>query len=224
MTSKLKDERPSSRYSLSFMARLAHIKPFLPSNASVLDVGCGEGLISKILIENGCRVTGIDYSSEAIKKASGLPGEYLQVDFYDYRPGKKFDWIVCSEVLEHLDNDRLALKKMYSWLKPQGKFLLSVPTYLNLTPSLRSVGGHLRHYRPKPLKLMLKRVGFVIEKEKEWGCLIRRIILSCFPGASLGKPESWRELIGRLLGPLIILDTFLCPFPDSIIVIAQKPR
>lgn len=217
-------ERPSSRCSLCFMARLVHIKPLLPSNVGVLDVGCGDGFLSEILIKNGCRVTGIDYSSEAIKKASRLPGEYLQVDFYDYKPKKQFDWIICSEVLEHLDDDRQALKMMFSWLKPGGNLLLSVPTFMKLTLKLKMIGNHQRHYQPEELIMMAKETGFLLAKKKEWGCLTRRLILSYFPGSSQGKPKNFLDLIGLILKPLIILDTLFWPFPDSLILILKKPK
>lgn len=220
----LKVERPTSKYSLSFMARLVHLKPMLPWGVKILDVGCGEGWVSELLVKNGCQVTGIDYSSKAIKKASKLPGRYLQVDLYNYKPTEEFDWVVCSEVLEHLDDDQIALKLMYSWLKPGGRLLLSVPTFMDLTPRLKMIGGHRRHYRPEQLIKMVEKLGFILEKKKEWGCLTRRLILSCFTGISEGKPGGLMKLIGMILKPLIILDTLLWPFPDSIILIFRKEK
>lgn len=220
----VKDERPTSKYSLSFMARLLHLKPLLPSGGKVLDVGCGEGFISEILVKNGCHVTGIDCSAEAIKQASRLPGEYLKIDLFRYSPKKKFDWVICSEVLEHLDSDRLALKLMYSWLKPGGRLLLSVPTFIRLTPKLKMIGGHQRHYHPGELIRIAEKTGFLLEKRKEWGCLARRLILSYCPGLSQGKPKKLLALTGAILKPLILFDAALWPFPDSIILVLRKPK
>jgi len=221
---RIKDERPINRYSLSLIARLAHLKPMLPKKGEVLEIGCGEGFISEILVKNGCQVTGIDYSSEAIKKASRLPGKYLSVNLYDYKPRKLFDWVVCSEVLEHLDDDRLALKLMYSWLKPAGKLLLSVPTFMKLTPKLMRIGGHQRHYQPKKLIKMTGETGFLLVKKKEWGCLIRRLVLSYFSGISQRKPQKMLEIGGIILSPIVIFDALVWPFPDSIILILRKPK
>lgn len=218
----IKDERPSNQYSLSFQARVFNLQPFLPRQGEVLDIGCGEGYLSRILIENGCRVTGIDYSPEAIEKAARLPGRFLVRDIYDFRPKKKFDWVVCSEVLEHLPDDRLALKLMASWLKPKGRILLSVPTKMKLTEKLRKIGGHHRHYRVEELVKIMADLGFRLEKRKDWGCLIRNIILCYFPGISQGKPPKIISFFGQLLRPLIVLDTLLWPFPDSVILIFQK--
>lgn len=220
----MKNERPTSKLSLSFMARLVHLKPLLPSRTDVLDIGCGEGFISEILVKNGCQVTGIDYSASAIKRASKLPGEYIKVDFYNYKPKKKFSWIICSEVLEHLDDDKKALELMYLWLKREGRLLLSVPTFLTLTPKLKNIGGHQRHYSPEKLRELVKKVGFVVEKEKEWGCLMRRLILSYLPGISQGKPKKLLEIAGILLKPIILLDAWAWAFPDSIIMILKKPK
>jgi 2-polyprenyl-6-hydroxyphenyl methylase/3-demethylubiquinone-9 3-methyltransferase len=81
----------------------------------VLDVGCGGGILAESFARAGAHVTGIDLSPVAIEsarahaKASGLKIEYRTAspaELKKSRP-KKFDVIVCAEVLEHLSSEDL---------------------------------------------------------------------------------------------------------------------
>lgn len=224
MRNELNGERPKNKYSLSFLPQLIHLRPFLPSKIDVLEVGCGEGYITELLVKNKCRVTGIDYHKESIIKTARLPGKYICVDLFDYKPKKKFSFIVLTEVLEHLKDDKKALKLIYSWLKRDGRFLISVPTYMKLTPRLKKQSGHIRHYKPEKLERMLKDAGFVIEKEKEWGSFIRSLVVGYYPQFMHIIPYSWLTIPGIIFWPIIELEAKLWPFKDSIIVLARKRK
>ena len=85
--------------------RLAAIKSFIPGNvASILDAGCGNGIISNSLLDE-YNITGIDSSAEALKyvKCRNLQASVTQIPF----PDNSFDLVMCNEVLEHLDNHSL---------------------------------------------------------------------------------------------------------------------
>ena len=97
---------------------------------TILDAGCGEGFVLSLLLEHSikAKMTGIDISSEAIKiaksnnrKMSLLKGDIYGLSFDD----NAFDLVLCSEVLEHLDDPRKALKELKRVSKKY--LLLSVP-------------------------------------------------------------------------------------------------
>ncbi len=97
---------------------------------SVLDVGCGEGFTLNKLKENkiGKIYEGIDYSKEAIdlgKKA--YPDLHIsQGNIYNLKyKDNSFDLVICSEVLEHLEDPQKALKELSRVSKKY--ILLSVP-------------------------------------------------------------------------------------------------
>lgn len=81
---------------------------------TILDVGCGGGILAEALARLGAHVTGIDPAEESIKVAvyhSSLDPEvrdnleYICSSVEDYSKGsKKYDAVVCSEVVEHVDN------------------------------------------------------------------------------------------------------------------------
>lgn len=104
----------------------------LPAGAEVLDVGCGNGVISRSLGAQGFNVRGIDVSERAITKARALntnpnvkfdvvSAEQLVID------GKKYHAVICSEVLEHLNEPEKLLSVLYHTLHDEGTLIVTVP-------------------------------------------------------------------------------------------------
>ena len=100
-------------------------------NLEILDLGCGGGLTCEPLARLGASVTGVDFVDENIKIAknhaiqSQLKIRYFHYDLDSITIKKKFDLILILEVLEHLDNWQLLIKKIKKNLKPKGKVIFS---------------------------------------------------------------------------------------------------
>jgi 2-polyprenyl-3-methyl-5-hydroxy-6-metoxy-1,4-benzoquinol methylase len=102
------------------------------SMAKILDVGCGNGVISRHLGKLGFNVLGIDVSDQTIARArelNTLPNVFFEVISAEQlvAQGDTFDAIICSEVLEHLQNPSSLLKVLYQSLKPDGVLIVTVP-------------------------------------------------------------------------------------------------
>lgn len=108
--------------------------------ASVLDVGCGAGLLSEAMAREGALVTATDLAPELIKVAK-LHKLESQVSV-DYRlqsveslaaeqPGS-FDAVTCMEMLEHVPDPAAIIAACATLLKPGGQLFLST---LNRTPA-----------------------------------------------------------------------------------------
>ena len=114
--------RPTFVYGKSPVKFLSENYQFIPYEASVLDLGMGEGRNAVFLAQKGYKVTGIDISSVAVKKAYLLAQEFgvkfkgvvASLEDYKIAPGS-FDAIICFYFV-----DRNLVEKMKSWLKPGG--------------------------------------------------------------------------------------------------------
>ena len=97
----------------------------------ILDLGCGGGLTCEPLARLGASMTGVDFVEENIKIAknhaiqSNLNINYFHSDIDSISIKKKYDLILILEVLEHLDNWALLIKKIKKNLKPKGKVVFS---------------------------------------------------------------------------------------------------
>jgi 2-polyprenyl-3-methyl-5-hydroxy-6-metoxy-1,4-benzoquinol methylase len=136
----------------------------------VLDVGCGDGELAIAFAEAGAMVTGYDPSVETIAAArarAGEPGPRFTTE--PPAPGG-FDLVLCTEVLEHVPDDRAFALQLISWLRPGGRVVGTTPvgshfwdpdhkrTYdeQSLRDALGAAGAvTLRRYYRTPLRNLL---------------------------------------------------------------------
>jgi len=150
----------------------------LVEGRKVLDVGCGSGLLSKTLLTKGYRVTVIDNDSKAIEiaKKKGING--FVADINTWQTQEKFDCIILGDVLEHIEDDKSALKKVHEMLEPNGCILVNVPAYQTLFSVHDAALGHKRRYSNVELESKLQKSGFTIEKLRHWNLLALPITVS----------------------------------------------
>lgn len=99
---------------------------------TILDIGCGGGLISVPLSRLGGKVTGVDADKQAITVAKqhsttqGLEIEFLHGAAENLvADGRQFDVVVALEVIEHIDNPDLFVKLCSELVKPDGVIIFS---------------------------------------------------------------------------------------------------
>lgn len=165
---------------------------------SVLDVGCGVGTIDFYLATQGKRVTGIEISKKALdvaKENARLFGLDQNIRFVKaVLPTKKtlgeFDLVICSEVIEHVKDDKDLVKEIAKNTKPGGIVILSTPSvnaplyrWGRLNKYDRTT-GHLRRYTVQELRNIFRESGLtVIHTEKTEG-VIRNLL---FTNNRMGK-------------------------------------
>ncbi len=93
---------------------------------SILDIGCGGGLISEPMARLGAKVTGIDASEKNIhvaklhSKKNGLKINYINSSPENLNDTEKFDIILNLEIVEHVDDVNLYIKSCHKLLKKKG--------------------------------------------------------------------------------------------------------
>jgi 2-polyprenyl-6-hydroxyphenyl methylase/3-demethylubiquinone-9 3-methyltransferase len=97
----------------------------------VLDIGCGAGLLCEPLSRLGAQVIGIDPSQSNIAAAklhadkSHLPIDYRCTTVEEIDPRERFDIVLAMEVVEHVTDVGVFLKRCASMLKPNGLMVVS---------------------------------------------------------------------------------------------------
>ncbi|MDB2415117.1 bifunctional 2-polyprenyl-6-hydroxyphenol methylase/3-demethylubiquinol 3-O-methyltransferase UbiG [Rickettsiales bacterium] len=114
--------------------RISYIEDILNKNfkngakgIDLIDVGCGGGLLSEPMAKLGANVTGIDASEKNINIAkihserSNLSIDYQNISVEDLvKQQKKYDVVMCMEVLEHVANVQQFIAECCQILKPNG--------------------------------------------------------------------------------------------------------
>ena len=168
---------------------------------SVVDIGCGEGSLLQLLeLEGKYKLYGCDISKKAIELASTkVNGEFQELDIEKEYLNKNFDLAICSEVLEHIKDDRAAIKNIGKVAKYA---IITVPTgeYGKKDKEV----GHVRRYSDKKILEKLKQEGFNILKYRKWGfpfySIVDRILMSKAPGAlRTGKFGIFMKILSHFL-------------------------
>ncbi|MHC4985804.1 MAG: class I SAM-dependent methyltransferase, partial [Planctomycetota bacterium] len=104
--------------------------PLLPAEGKVLDAGCGIAvLLRRIASEHPkLKLFGIDFSPVGVQRTRehGFEAELAVLPDVPY-PDEYFDGVVCTEVLEHLDDPVAAVRSFHRILTPGGRLVISVP-------------------------------------------------------------------------------------------------
>ena len=94
----------------------------------VLDLGCSQGLLAAPLARKEVRVVGVDVGEPS--QVSDALETYYRRDLeqpLDIPEGRVFDYVVCSDVIEHVVNRAELLRSVRRYLKPDGRLLISTP-------------------------------------------------------------------------------------------------
>ncbi|WP_072387478.1 bifunctional 2-polyprenyl-6-hydroxyphenol methylase/3-demethylubiquinol 3-O-methyltransferase UbiG [Hyphomicrobium sp. CS1BSMeth3] len=106
------------------------LRPF--AGLTVLDIGCGGGLVSEPMARLGASVTGIDPAAENIEAARRhADGQGLTIDYRSalvedlVAEGRTFDCVLCLEVVEHVPDVAAFIATCAKLVRPGGLMILS---------------------------------------------------------------------------------------------------
>ncbi len=200
----------------------------------VLDIGCGVGTLAYFIANKGNKVMGIDVSKKAIKAATenakrlNLESQitFKTMNFPLVIPKERFDLIILSEVLEHIEDEILALKNTYSLLVNGGIAIITVPSKnapmyrLGMATKFDTNVGHLRRYSVPELLNKCRCQGFLIVDTKKTEGILRNFLFVNPVASNLLR--FMRSYIGYAT---TLVDNLLIPLfgESNIIVVVQRP-
>ncbi len=156
---------------------IADAKPDAGRQALVMDVGCGGGLLLRMLRERGHRVLGLDFSLDAAAIAWGQNGVPAVCGSLTQAPLADGALTVLSmyHVLEHLYEPHAYLEKAYDLLAEEGRLVVQVPNAASWTALVfgerwngYDVPRHLLNFRLEDLEVLLDRCGFEVVRVKHF--------------------------------------------------------
>jgi len=174
--------------------------------ARVLDIGCGDGQISRLLAADGCQVVGVDptWNQIVVAQQRGGGAGYARATADELPfPDASFDGVVACLVFEHIDAVEQAIAEVARVLRPGGRFSFFLNHPLLQTPGSGWIDDHMieppeQYWRIGPYLVESESV-----EEVELGVWIRFI----------HRPLS--RYINCLLDNGLLLDRILEPSPPQ---------
>ena len=205
----------------------------------VLEVGAGIGNNVRAMLHKD-RIIATDADPEYVRLLQGLFGgrKGVEVRLWDVTQGggedtgsgrggaiPPVDSILCSNVLEHIEDDHAALRNMHTALKPEGRLVLVVPAGRWLYGSLDKVLGHCRRYTESAMTGQLRAAGFQVEKVFSMN---KPGVLGWWLNGKVLRKKTLGKLQMKLFNVLVpvfkLVDPLLPWTGLSLVVVARKPQ
>jgi SAM-dependent methyltransferase len=217
---------PNWSYTPTYLRKMAIVKTFLrqlPKNATILDAGCGEGVLVEEMRSLGLNISGIDlnYESQLVTL-----GNVLQIQ----HANNSFDVVLLLDVFEHLafQDQAIALREVLRVLRPGGEFVASIPNLAHWNSrnsmffrgTLDRTDVEINHIGERPMQenaRLIEEAGFTVSRvvgvtlTVPW--LYRKVICK--------RAVRWRwlhdmcEPLARMAPSLAMLDVFFCQKPQT---------
>ena len=115
----------------------------IPSEACVLELGYGDGLVTAALAKSGCKLTMLEGAKTLVDRAQSKHPN-IQCEhclFEEYKASRPYDVILASHVLEHVDDPQVILRLMSQWLNETGEIIIVVPNRNSIHRQLAVIMG-----------------------------------------------------------------------------------
>lgn len=152
----------------------------LPSDARLLEAGCGPGGNLRMLARFG-KLDAFEMDAEARKIAAQRGGidvaEGVLPD--DIRcAAASYDLVAAFDVVEHIERDRESVKAMAGLLSPGGRLIITVPAYQWLWSEHDERHHHWRRYRRSEIRALVEEAGLKIEKLSNFNTILFPLIIA----------------------------------------------
>ncbi len=194
-----------------------------------MEIGCGIGNFTNELTTYG-KVWAVDINKEYVALTRQKVLGKAQVGLGDIEKGKyffsnrKFDSIVCLNVLEHIKDDQTALNNLFQLLNKSGKVILLVPAHQFLYGEIDKSIDHFRRYNKSEIGKRLEEIGFRIVESRRLNFLGA---VGWFMAGKILKETVVKKgniKIFNLIAPIFLKLESLVEFPVgiSVLLIAEK--
>jgi SAM-dependent methyltransferase len=183
---------PSPAHVMRRAAILDLVAP-LPAGR-LLEMGCGAGRMLVEWARLGHSGEAVDLDATA-RKLAGRSVKEFEIPFTvsDAATGTEFDYLVATEVLEHVERPAELLKSWTSKLRDGGIALLTVPAFPHLWGKSDEWAGHVQRFEPDQFRAMVELAGLQIIDLRLYGYPLGNILRHAGNVASATKMRNRRS-------------------------------
>jgi SAM-dependent methyltransferase len=148
------------------IADLIRREAHLPSNAQILEIGCGTGHNLAMLSGFG-HVDGLELDDEARAISEKRLGRTIMSSPLPQLAGvadRHYDLVGAFDVIEHIEDDDAALASIATKLKPGARFIMTVPAHQWMWSAHDAVNHHKRRYSRRSLKALIEGSPMKLDK------------------------------------------------------------
>jgi SAM-dependent methyltransferase len=216
------------------LATLRELQP--PAGwSSILDVGCGDGLLFDQLAQITPFFEGVE-ADPALVRAESPWRDRIHVRPFDesFKPGRRYDLVLMLDVLEHLASPAPALLHALSLLEPGGRIVITVPAFPSLWTSHDDFNQHVTRFTRRSFDHLASAASMHIHASCYlfyWTCpakLVQRMkerVTSTPPGPAR-VPPAWlnASLLTLCRAEHRVFGRVPMPFGSSLLVVGGRPR
>ena len=214
------ERRSDSELATGVIEVAESLSPYLPKGKDVLDVGCGYGYFTGILLGRANRVVGIDISQKAIThciQKFGSKAKFMHCGILQFKTSRKFDYVLLVNVLDQIEDDILVLRKINSLLGKDGRLLISTPV-----SDVRYIRASKHRYSADEMEKKIAQAGFAVEEHAYRGGILA--FCAKFLSEKIGFPK-WLLTALRSMPfyrQLIRADAMAAVKKDTLILVCKK--
>lgn len=227
-----------------FRARNALLKKLMlrhfPNAANILEIGCGTGFVlantratypDAKLSGSDIFTEGLGFAQQRVPSATLFQMDATAVPFRD-----EFDLIGAYDVLEHIEEDAVALAQIHQACKPGGGVIFTVPQHPSLWSRMDEYAHHKRRYTRVELLNKMRAAGFKVRYVTSFVSLLlpamwlSRVLQRNAPPVADGMDSGLKihPLVNAVFGAVMAVERGLLalgitfPAGGSLLVVAEK--
>lgn len=192
-----------------------------------LDIGAAGGGNTRVLRERGWRPVALEYGPEGAEVAHERGLLTLRADATRLPiDDAALDLVVAFDILEHIEDDDLAVREVARILRPEGTFLVAVPADPRLWSAHDVAVDHVRRYTRETLSSVLHRGGFEVVDMTSWNVLLRPVVALRRKKATGSDLDDLHPVVNSGLRAIITAERYLPVkrLPGVSLLVTARPR
>ena len=175
-----------------------------------LDIGAAGGGNTRVLRDLGWTPVAMEYGEEGAQGAHERGLSTVRADARSLPLGDaSLSLVVAFDILEHIEEDDLAVAEIKRVLRPDGTVLVAVPADPQLWSDHDVAVDHVRRYTRETLSSVLHRGGFDIAQMTSWNVLLRPVVAMRRKKSSGSDLDDLHPVVNGALTAIITAERYL---------------